>query len=1847
MKRSVLFPFLVTALFAGLLIVSGCGKQKQTASGPSSNQELFKGLILDFTSGSIAPGDPVRILFREAVADSSRIGKVLDNKSLSFEPQINGTLEWENQSTLIFRPDEMLYGQQVQAELDLGQWVGKDALRDIGEKVFRFSFATIPLDMNLVFEPLQLGRNSGGQIEASIKGRLLFNAPVDSQVVRQLFRVVTDSDQKPSVGWNHDPNQHGFTISGLTRKSTLQALTVSLEPPAFLGLSGEYEKRFLIPAIGDFKVLDVARNFENNREIIIGFSDLLDESQDLSGIVGLESTGQYPEFRIRGNQLNLIYRTDLEGEKELYIAKAVKSAEGKTLDKKYSEKLFFSAPKPAVRILGDGVITPETEKVVLPFEAINLNAVDVEISKVYESNMMQFLQYGNLNEEYLPQEVSEIIWQGRVELEGLVREGQASRWSRYGLDLMHFIRLEPGALYNVRIGFRKAYTQYPCPEDNERAFEEAGLDALPGMQEGEYRSIWQYWYNYENRSWSDREDPCKPMYYTADQFDQQNILASNLGIIAKYDDSKNLFAVVTDLRTGKPRNGVHIGVYSYQQQLIGEAQTDPEGFVEMEVGTKAFFLIARDGREAAYLKLTDYQSLSLSEFEVEGRRQAEGLDGTLFAERGVWRPGDTIYLHFVLRDPENEIPDDHPVSFKLLDPTGKEYLRQTSAQHTGPIYPFTCSTDPNARTGNWTARIELGPRIFTKTLKIETVKPNRLRIGMDLPAKDLIPGRSELDLDVQWLTGLPGSNLEVEVDALLKSAPTAFSGYESYRFDDVARKFTATEFTLFRDRLNDSGTASVDLKLQNNQLFPGKLNALFKVRAYEPSGEFSSNSFGATISPYGAYAGIDFPETSWGSKALETDRAYEIPVVSLDASGKALPNRKLSVGLYEAQWRWWWDDSGNEIAQFNSDQHLMAFRKFDVRTDAGGKASVELELEDYGAYLIRVCDQESGHCTGELFYAGSYGGGMETSREFAAMLRFNSDKKEYSIGDEVRLTVPAGKDAQVLITLETGGRVIRKEWVRSDEEILDHRFQATEEMFPNVYAHVVVIQGLENRLNDLPVRQYGVLNIDVTDSRRRLEPQISIPEVLRPEREFTVTVSEKQNREMYYTLAVVDEGLLDLTRFKTPDLFDRFFERRALLTRNWDNYDEVIASRPGMLDRIISVGGDDAVEITNDADKANRFVPVVRFAGPFHLKKGKKMSHKLDMPNYSGAVRVMVVAASEEAYGSAERSVPVKDDIMALITAPRVLSPGETIEVPVTVFVTEPSIREVEVKLQDEEGMLLQGDRAILLKFDQPGEKICYFSLKAKEEEGIGKLTVRASGKNAIASQSLEIRIENPNVYQKSVQRIALAEGQAQEFQIPLLGTEGTNHAVIEISRLPSLGIEDRIGYLLRYPYGCIEQTTSAVFPQMYLGNFMELSADRQNRIKLHIIQGIDRLRGFQLSDHSMSYWPGNRDRSDWGTVYAAHFLVEARMNGYNTSAVLPGLLDFLSSAARNFRIKAGNQDEATVIQQAYRTMVLARAGKPSFGAMNYLFKASKLPQQAKWFLSLAYSYAGKKDIARELLRDVKPVDPYPSASGTYGSHLRDYAVLLKAYDASGMSQQSADLLMRMIRIYQDQGYWNTQTLAWLLSVLGERMGSSGEEMDFRLDIAGKERVLKTDKPVYSLSLGEEEFSGKNLSITNQSARELFVTITVNGKPVMGDEGTTDARYLDFRVEYVDERGTPLDIGVLKMGTEFKAIVTIRKQGLSRNLDEMALNQVFPSGWEILNWRMEGGEQANRQLDYQDIRDDRVLSFFDLRYDPVTVEIPLHATYPGNYYLPQTFVEAMYDDDVYAKKAGKWVQVVR
>jgi uncharacterized protein YfaS (alpha-2-macroglobulin family) len=322
--------------------------------------------------------------------------------------------------------------------------------------------------------------------------------------------------------------------------------------------------------------------------------------------------------------------------------------------------------------------------------------------------------------------------------------------------------------------------------------------------------------------------------------------------------------------------------------------------------------------------------------------------------------------------------------------------------------------------------------------------------------------------------------------------------------------------------------------------------------------------------------------------------------------------------------------------------------------------------------------------------------------------------------------------------------VISSKWYPSNGEQTQITLDATAEMMPNVYAFVSHIQPYEHSGNDMPLRMYGVLPILVADPKTMLHPELSMPDVLEPDKEFTITVSEKDKLPMAYTIAVVDEGLLGLTRFKSPDPWSHFHRQEALAVQTWDMFDQVLGGYGGTIDRLLSLGGDGAAALV-DAPQAERFKPVVMHLGPFYLDPGQKKVHKLKMPNYVGAVRTMIVASDRKRWGAAEKTCKVKSDLMIHPTMPRLVSPGETVTLPVHVYAMADNVQTVEVSVRTNDMASVAGSNTQTVTFSGQGDRMVYFSLKIPERPGLLKVDIAAKSGGNSTNQHLELDVRIPN----------------------------------------------------------------------------------------------------------------------------------------------------------------------------------------------------------------------------------------------------------------------------------------------------------------------------------------------------------------------------------------------------------------------------------------------------------------------------------------------------------------------
>jgi uncharacterized protein YfaS (alpha-2-macroglobulin family) len=1804
-------------------------------------------MIAGYTSGMISAESAIRIRFKEKIVDSSMINLNLKKSPFSFKPGIKGHARWLDQNSLEFKPQEKLPGgTEYQATLNLS------SLMEImdGVENFSFSFKVIRQSFEITVDGLQaLPDNPKQQI---ITGRLT-TADVENPVRIEKVLTATQEDNTLTINWNHedDKRTHIFTINNIERKEDESGILLEWDG-SLINVEKKGSSPVAIPALNSFSITGTRAVQAETEYIEIRFSDALQKNQNLTGLVQVDNETDL-RFTIEGSILKIYNPGGWSGSVQISLSPGIRNIFGYRLKKEYEQKLLFEELKPQVRFGSKGVIIPSAQNLKIPIETVNLNAIIVEATQIFEDNMAQFLQINSLDRDNELHRVGRVVWKKTVPLN--LTPDRHNRWLRSGLDISPLLQNNPGGMYRIQINFKQNHIYYHCAQQPAQP-ENREEEDVPEWETGDESSNWDYYQ--EDFDWQDyydnRYNPCHPAYYRHyydhDITVTRNVLVSDIGIITKSGSDNRLFIACSDLSSARPLSGISLSVLDYQQQKITQTTTDQDGMAYITLEHNPFIVIAKKGSQTGYLRLDPGQSLSISHFDVAGDQVQKGLKGFIYGERGVWRPGDDIHLTFILFDRDHLLPEKHPVQFELRNARNQMVKKLNNVPGLNGFHTIKITTGQDDPTGNWLAKFRIGGVIFEKILKVETVMPNRLKIKLDFDSKitALDDGSFRGTLSALWLHGAVAKNLKADMEVAFRQTRTLFKKFEAFSFDDPARRYEPETIKIYEGLLNEKGIINFSTSLHTRNRAPGMLQANFLTRVFEQSGAFSVDRFTMPYHPYDQYVGIQTPKGDKRRGMLLTDTTHTVSLAGVDKDGNPITSARVEIKLYKIKWRWWWERGEDNIADYIESRFYQPLERDTVKIFRGkGEWKFKIKYPSWGRYLIRARDLHSGHSTGKIVYIdwpGWAGRAQKEGAGGASVLTFSSDKEYYQVGETAQITLPVTTPGRILVSLETGSKVLRCEWLEAkDNNPLQYTLPITSEMAPGIYVHATFIQPHQNLANDLPIRMYGVIPLAVTDRATRLKPLIACEEVLKPQSQANIAVSEEQGRTMTYTLAVVDEGLLDITRFATPNPWDRFFRREALGVHTWDLYDLVVGAYGASLEQLLAIGGDGQEEIEGGEKKAKRFPPVVRFLGPFELNAKSTNKHTVDIPQYVGALRVMVVAGNRTAFGSTEKSVVVRQPLMVLGTLPRVLGPNETVHLPVAVFALEDKIKHVQIFIRTAGPLKIAGSADTTITFTQPEDKLVTFILKSSLEPGMARLVIAAEGHGEKAEQEIAIDVRNPNKEITETLTTDVPPGKMWQQNVALFGMPGTNKITLEVSRIPPINLGKRLRFLIRYPYGCIEQTTSSVFPQLYLDKLLQLSPEKQQQIEKNVTAGIQRLRYFQMSDGGFGYWPGAQSANTWSSNYAGHFLVEAQRLGYTMPAgLIENWLAYQQKQAQSWI----TGPERSELIQAYRLHTLALAGKPELGAMNRLREQNTLPNTARWRLAAAYTLAGQKEAAEELIRDTTlSIKPYREMSNTYGSDLRDKAMVLEALVIMQKEVEAEKLAKELSEALSNEKWLSTQTTAYALIALARKSMLTDPDMPFTVsyqwqgnkgNVSSKAPIIQSDLPVDS---GE-------IVLNNDNEYTIYPRIILSGIPLPGKEHAA-ANGMELDVTYLTADKQSLDPANLEQGTDFLAQVTVTNTGRTGTYEEIALAQIFPSGWEIRNIRLDPSTVTKSSLyEYQDIRDDRVFTFFDIKQSKSkTFEVMLNASYLGKFYMPMVSVEAMYDATISAHLPGQWITI--
>ena len=1864
-----LFLILLTVI-AGF---SSC-KSNQKDIIPSAEYAPY---VNAYTGGVISQNSTIRI---ELTQDQPMVdlNQELKDNPFSFSPSLKGKTYWVSNNTIEFVPEEgaLKPGAFYEGTFHLGDFV------DVDKKLeeFNFSFRVQERNFSIHTDPITVTATQPDQV--TVTGEIRFSDVVKKEEVEKMLTAGSEKNKSYpiEITQTDHPTRYVFSISQITKEAEDYQLEITAKGnPA--GIDRTQNESILIPAKNSFRFLSAVRIDQPENGIEIIFSDPVSNTQDLKGLIDVPEVSS-SIFQIKENKVFIYFEAGKQNKLTLNIHEGIRNRQDKPLGTSHSISFSELNLKPQVEMATSAAILPDSKSLIIPFRAVNLYAVDLSVIRIFENNVLMFMQNNSLSSANELRRSGRLVYKKTLWL-AKDSSKDVHRWEDYSIDLAGLIHQEPGAIYRVILSFRQEYSAYPCggSENKEMQFvDNKSSDNLTKVS-GETLSeddeaVWDtpetyYYYNgsvpmdWSQYRWTERDNPCHPSYYmNSDRIAACNILASNLGMIVKRNSLNKLWIAVNNILDTKPVAKAQVTIYNFQLQPIGKGETNGEGLVEITPKGVPFIAVAEADKQKAYVRVVDGEEQSVSRFDVGGKDIQKGLKGFIYGERGVWRPGDTLHISFMLEDREKRIPDKHPVALEIYNPRGQFYTKMISTQGTNGFYTFDVPTQADDPTGLWNAYVKVGGTAFHKSLRIETIKPNRLKITLALPT--ILQASSKdvyAPLTSSWLTGATASRLKAKVEMSLSKVNTQFKNYGQYLFNNPATDFTTVRADVFNGVLDAEGRAGVNIQLPVATGAPGMLNATLTTRVFEPGGDASIYSQTVPFSPFTSYVGINLNQPK--GKYIETDKDHVFDIVTVNDQGQPVNRSNLEYKIYRISWSWWWENGEESFGTYINNSSITPVASGNLQT-TGGKASFKFRINypDWGRYLVYVKDRESGHATGGTVYIDWpdwRGRSNKTDPSGIKMLAFSLDKDSYEIGETATAIIPAAAGGRALVSLENGSTVLQQQWLEvSDQGDTKLTFKITPEMAPNVYLHISLLQPHAQTVNDLPVRMYGIAPVFVTNRQTILQPQIKMPEVLRPETDFNVTVSEKSGKPMTYTLAIVDDGLLDLTNFKTPDPWNEFYAREALGIRTWDMYDDVLGASGGRYSSLFSTGGDASLKPA-DA-KANRFKPVVKFIGPFYLAKGKQQTHTLKLPMYVGSVRAMVVAGQDGAYGNAEKTAFVRTPLMLLSTLPRVLSTQEEITVPVNVFAMENQVKNVTVSLEASgAGVQITGNRQQSLTFDQPGDQLAYFTLKTGSKTGKATIHLTASGNGQQTKETIEIEVRNPNPVVTLRNSQWIEAGQEAELSYTLAGSSSANNQVqLEVSRIPSVDISRRFDFLYNYQHHCTEQLTSKALPLLFVSQFKAVDEQEAEKIKTNVQEAIRQIYARQLPNGGFVYWPGNAVADEWITSYTGMFLTLAQEKGY---AVHPNVLNkwkrFQRAAAQNWRMpqEASNwQIWQSELQQAFRLYTLALAGAPEYGAMNRMKEQPGLSIQAKWRLAAAYALTGKMKPAGELVYNAETtVIPYSSMNLIYGSSDRDEAMILETLI---LMKRDRDALQQAKKVSQNlaqENWFSTQSTAFALMAMGRLAEQLSGTLDFTWSWNGKQQpAVKSAKAVFEKEIATSPKSG-TVSVKNQGKGALSVDL-ITRTQLLNDTLPAIADNIRLDVKYTDMAGSPISVEDIRQGTDFMSAVTLSNISGTSDYSNLALTHIIPSGWEIYNERMivpevssSNSNEANTpessadKYTYKDIRDDRVLTYFDLRRgESKTFTVRLQATYAGNFILPAIQCEAMYDAVVQARtKAGR------
>ncbi|NLK62341.1 MAG: hypothetical protein GX287_02725 [Fusobacteria bacterium] len=1537
---------------------------------------------------------------------------------------------------------------------------------------------------------------------------------------------------------------------------------------------------------------------------------------DLNGYFYIEPNINFSISK-KSKKIKLTGNFEYEKEYNITIRKGIKNNLGEQLENDLNIILKLEDFKPKIEFTNSGVFLPTTNKSKINFKAINVLNAYVQVMKIHDNNIFYYLQDFDLigNKTYGQDggynfyRIGEEIYSQEINL-----DKDVNKWKKYELDLEKIFSKDSTGIYFITLSFSEH-------------------DILGNYFNNKERWVKQnFFYNSASIS--------KP------------VIISNIALHAKYAKDK-LYIQSIDVLTGKPMPNIKIKTKNYINKQLEEGITDSNGKLILK-SSDVFSVEGEYKSQKTFLKLN--RDLDMSGFDIEGEGyiDSNGFSAYMYTERGVYRPGDEVNVSLIIRENDKKISDNFPIKYKLYNPNGN--LVKEGVNNTGVdgFYNFLLETNNNDITGNWYFVIEAGDAYFSKSISIETVIPNKIRVNIDSD-KNIInlkeDNKIDLTISSKYLFGNPASELKYSNTVKIKPYNKTFKNYKTFIFTNEIDESIPHIISEQDGNLNNEGIAKFEINLPKLDKIVSGIKLEINSNVYEKNGRSVNKKVEIPMEYYDKYVGINIPESTY----IKIGSDIKLKTVLLTRDGKNISGGKLKYKIYRNNYSWWWDynsyDDYKKYYKSNWSTEIISEGEI-ITSNEGGIISHIINTD--GEIYVEVYDPVGGHRAGIFLRAFQWGD--ESNERFGEKLSIKTDKKEYKIGDKAIIIFDSPIGGTSYISIEKNNKILKQLQINTLKAKTSIEIDITEEMFPNAYVGVYMVQAHENGKTDIPLRQYGYVPINIVDNNRIIEFDIISPKEIIPNEQFSIELKTKNNIKTQYTIAIVDEGLLNITNFISPNPYKYFYQNQRLDVQNFDMYSSVIDMNFDEVTKTYIIGGGEAYildqieNITNSSEE--RFKSISIFKGPFYTDETGYAKIDFTVPNYIGSIRAMVVMAKDNMYGSNNKDIIVKTPLMILPYTTRKLSPKDKVEIPVTIFATEDNLGKCTVKIDTTGPVKVINDVIHEINLTEKGEYNLSYNLSIDEEIGDIDIKLIATTDKYNSTETINIPVVHSNKYSYINNNYVKAKDDILKIDIIKNGIDSTNKTKYTISKNKKFAIENRLKSLMEYPYGSSESITSNMFSQLYYDGLVYLDSVEQSKKDKNINLGIEKIRKFQKIDGSFGYWNSNKNTNQWVTTYIGHFFIEAKKKGYYIpDSVYKSWLNYEKSIA----IKDTEKNHTNL----YRLYVLSLAGEPVFSSMNYMRQTylNNMDNLEKFLLAASYSLANEHDIIKDILENATFSTEINIANqNTYGTDFRDKSIILDTLsyiDPKAYKLDKNELIDYIGKSIESNSWFSTQEITFAIISLAKHIDNRDKDDNFTGEIIvnGTENIqFKSKNGVYTYETDKLE---GNIVISSDNM--LYVKSEWEGIPLIDENTEKKSLFMNLDITWYDENGKNVNPAKQEKSKTLWAVYTIKKD-INLNLEELALVQNIPSGWEIENRRITNDEYPEwltkkhvlfNNENHVEIRDDKIMVFFNMYsgLKEYSYAIKYNTINKGKYYLPGATVESIYNGDISVTKKGQYVEV--